>query len=454
MEATTVPISAIRQAARMMRGNVGSEEEEEEDDDDEEDEEEEEEEENDEFSSDNEDAEEGKPPDTLPLGSSGSERKTVFSPTLLTFGTSFHGEKASERQEGVPQERMGSVREAEVTNISHSESTREDLVTFSSDPSSPRVQGSGSGIERALPQSVEELNQLVESMLEAQEKALHEVVRNADLRSSFGNATESMHSASDRILPNEAGSTAPVLSEQLPENAKGVENANVGITSSLGIATRMGAGRGREDHALSFHSSWETRESGQGGVLAYLEDACPLMDMGGVALDEALVLSRMQRRLDVMDHEFSHVEQGQRWDDNADEELRGRNASGEDPSVGARLPSSFTRTTGSGKEGSTDVESCTVFSSQEVQRGRKDKWDKRNGRMPEAMRQRLLTARKTALEYIAYEERQWNTSAVSQFTFAQRLTQALADDGFAEVMEEVRHILDDYVEGLAEHELQ
>ncbi|CUF73599.1 Hypothetical protein, putative [Bodo saltans] len=67
---------------------------------------------------------------------------------------------------------------------------------------------------------------------------------------------------------------------------------------------------------------------------------------------------------------------------------------------------------------------------------------------------RLLEFRKDEAECIRYNERLWNTSNVSQYVFADRLTASIAADILDEVMDEVVGALDDYVEGLAEHELQ
>jgi hypothetical protein len=80
----------------------------------------------------------------------------------------------------------------------------------------------------------------------------------------------------------------------------------------------------------------------------------------------------------------------------------------------------------------------------------------RSTRQPlsEAAVSRLLEFRKDETECIRYNERLWNTSNVSQYVFADRLTVSLAADILDEVMDEVTGALDDYVEGLAEHELQ
>lgn len=227
-----------------------------------------------------------------------------------------------------------------------------------------------SGVECALtgsiPQTADEMVALVESMLDAQERALQEVIGDIDLSGARATA---------------APPPPP------PPGAARVDSA----TNTTG-----GAGMP--------HHQWE---------MEYLEDAL-LKDSdeeGTEELDDLLVLSRMERRLQAMEEELERVH-------------------------GTEAPETEATTPEGGLPASAPRRS------------------KPRGEMPEAMRKRLLTARKEAFEYIAYNERQWNTSQVSQFTFAQRLTNALAEDGFAEVLEEVLTIMDDYVEGLADHELQ
>ncbi|TPP41836.1 Nucleosome assembly protein (NAP) family protein [Leishmania donovani] len=76
------------------------------------------------------------------------------------------------------------------------------------------------------------------------------------------------------------------------------------------------------------------------------------------------------------------------------------------------------------------------------------------GEVPEAIVQRLCAYRMKNFQYIAYNERLWNTSSISQFVFAQRLTAALTEECWGEVMAEVGSIMDEYVDGLVDHELQ
>lgn len=220
----------------------------------------------------------------------------------------------------------------------------------------------------SLPQNNDEMIALVESMLQAQEKALHEVVSDLDLNDV-----------------SKGKSTRP-------------GNLQTPATGSMRDAATTTLGR-----------SW--RRNGQCEE-EYLEDALLQESEESEELDEALVFSRMARRLDAMEREIDKVKP----DEDDEDEL---------PS-GAKLLRS--------------VDAAAA--------------KRRRGAMPEAMRKRLLSARKEAFEYIAYNERQWNTSSVSQFAFAHRLTSMMAEDGFHEVLEEVLTIMDDYVEGLAEHELQ
>eukprot|EP00796_Vickermania_ingenoplastis_P004093 gene4093-2940_t len=204
------------------------------------------------------------------------------------------------------------------------------------------------------PQNAAEMMALVDAMLQAQEKVLHEVASDADL--------------GGRLRPS---------SQTKPPTLVDAETTTA---------------RGR--HA-------QTRET-------YLEDALLQDSDEDEEMDELLVLSRMDRRLTAMEGELSGVK------------------AQESDEVDEPTPTTV-RPTGPRRQ---------------------------RGEMPAAMRNRLLSARKEAFEYIAFNERQWNTSTVSQFTFAQRLTLVLAEDSFNEVLEEVLTIMDDYVEGLADHELQ
>lgn len=79
---------------------------------------------------------------------------------------------------------------------------------------------------------------------------------------------------------------------------------------------------------------------------------------------------------------------------------------------------------------------------------------KSRGKLPSALVEKLLAFRKDEVECIRFNESLWNTSSLSQHVFADRLAASLLDDLFEEVVGEVTSVLDEYVEGLAEHELQ
>lgn len=74
--------------------------------------------------------------------------------------------------------------------------------------------------------------------------------------------------------------------------------------------------------------------------------------------------------------------------------------------------------------------------------------------LPPGVVSRLLEFRNDEIQCVRHNERLWNTSHVSQYTFADRLTSSLLSDLLDEVLDEVSTAMDDYVEGLAEHELQ
>ncbi|CAD2217482.1 hypothetical protein AGDE_14981 [Angomonas deanei] len=79
---------------------------------------------------------------------------------------------------------------------------------------------------------------------------------------------------------------------------------------------------------------------------------------------------------------------------------------------------------------------------------------RRRGKLSQAIIDRLLEFRKENCECIAFNEKLWNSSSVSQYVFAQRLTDSLFEDCYNEVSKEVFDIMDEYVDGLVDHELQ
>ena len=76
------------------------------------------------------------------------------------------------------------------------------------------------------------------------------------------------------------------------------------------------------------------------------------------------------------------------------------------------------------------------------------------GTIPPEMIKSIRENKENVSEYVRYNEKLWNNSGVSQFVFAQRLTHALLTDLVDEVLDEVTSVLDQYVDGLVDYELQ
>lgn len=76
------------------------------------------------------------------------------------------------------------------------------------------------------------------------------------------------------------------------------------------------------------------------------------------------------------------------------------------------------------------------------------------GALPPAMVRSILENRELVHEVTRYNERLWNTTAVSQVLFADRLTDALLDDMLSEVTDELQQVLDGVVDNLVVGELE
>ncbi len=76
------------------------------------------------------------------------------------------------------------------------------------------------------------------------------------------------------------------------------------------------------------------------------------------------------------------------------------------------------------------------------------------GHVPSHVVERIMRARADTLELQRTSERLYNTSSISQYVFADRATNAILGDLVDEVLAEVADLCDDYVDGLAAHELQ
>jgi hypothetical protein len=78
----------------------------------------------------------------------------------------------------------------------------------------------------------------------------------------------------------------------------------------------------------------------------------------------------------------------------------------------------------------------------------------RNGHVPGHVVERILRSRADTMELRRSAERLYNTSSISQYVFADRATDAILGDLIDEVLAEIGDLCDDYVDGVAAHELQ
>ena len=76
------------------------------------------------------------------------------------------------------------------------------------------------------------------------------------------------------------------------------------------------------------------------------------------------------------------------------------------------------------------------------------------GSVPSHVVERILASRADTLEFQRFNEQLYNTSNVSQYVFADRATNAILGDLVEEVLDEVAQLCDEFVDGLATHELQ
>lgn len=266
-------------------------------------------------------------------------------------------------------ENSGLVSQNFVPDVAHLSFVAPSTETSPSEATLPQMQNS-----LPLPPSegtpeADKLVALINSMLQAQEEALHAVARDLEVEGEIGKAE------------------VPKTGSKLVED---------GTTMEKGTNTGPPLGFSRS-----------------GEIATYLEDAVLAdSDDDGIEgeYDAALVRSRMERRIRDMEKEITEV---------------------------------AAHTEALGEKTELPISEPIKFSHRRLR-----------GTIPEAMRKRLLTARKEMIECITYNERQWNTSSISQFTFASRLTNTLAEDGFQEIFEEVVSIMDEYVDGLVDHELQ
>jgi hypothetical protein len=76
------------------------------------------------------------------------------------------------------------------------------------------------------------------------------------------------------------------------------------------------------------------------------------------------------------------------------------------------------------------------------------------GAVPAAMLRSIIDGNAARRDEAQRSERLWNSSSVSQFAFADRLTTDLLDDIIGEVADEVAGMLDEAVDGVVDYELQ
>ena len=164
--------------------------------------------------------------------------------------------------------------------------------------------------------------------------------------------------------------------------------------------------------------------------------------------DEMLLYTRIQHEVSRLGTEMSQFALPNSSEDGEGSEAKEAAAvtaaSGADTSRSGRIPAD---TAASGPPRSSALQSVQSLAPRAPPR-------RARGEVPDAVVQRLCAYRMEHFQYIAYNERLWNTSTTSQFVFAQRLTAALLEECWAEVMAEVDANMSEYVEGLVEHELQ
>ncbi|RNF12183.1 hypothetical protein TraAM80_00464 [Trypanosoma rangeli] len=259
----------------------------------------------------------------------------------------------------------------------------------------------------------------------------------AELTSAVERMLQDHRAVLDGILKDKGNSSSEVATPT-DNKKKGGHEVYTGVTGDNvgGRASKMGGKRGR------LSATPTTEESAR--IVQQAHDALEDLDDEE---DELLLVSRIQRHVGAMDRELGIIEQREQQqyglsgegkegleDDKSERSLRPRESLKHD---GRRVVNDdFNRAVPGGV----------------ADRGRRR--CRRCGEIPRAIVERLRSFQKENHEYIRYTEKQWNTSHVTEQTFAQRLTETLAEDAFQEVFQEVGSILDTYVEGLVLHELQ
>ncbi|KAG5480860.1 hypothetical protein LSCM4_06428 [Leishmania orientalis] len=280
----------------------------------------------------------------------------------------------------------------------------------------------GEWVSPTTKKSFEELFSAIDHMLLDHQKMLRQVYKDTPIPS--GRAAKQTGGLAAASQPSRKAFRVPVTD---PADSPG---------SSLDLSWQ---GRGDETSQAERYADGAaaTIEVDVGSDSGTGEEPPPLHSLRGEADDEMLLYTQLQHQLTELDADMIRLGL-----ENVSEEA----AEGSDSATGDGADRGSTLARGTPMLHSSSLNAASVRQPARRQRAR--------GEVPEAIVQRLCTYRMNNFQYIAYNERLWNSSSTSQFVFAQRLTAALMEECWGEVMAEIGTIMDDYVDGLADHELQ
>ncbi|KAG5481177.1 hypothetical protein CUR178_06409 [Leishmania enriettii] len=280
----------------------------------------------------------------------------------------------------------------------------------------------GESVSLATKKSFEELFSAVDHMLLDHQKMLRQVYKDTPIPS--GGAAKQTGGSAAASQPSRKAFRAPANG---PADSPG---------SSLDLSWQ-GLGDETSQAERYLDGAEATIEVDVGSDSGTGDEPPPLHSLRGEPDDEMLLYTQLQHQLTELDADMALLGL-----ENMGEEA----AEGSDSATGDGAERGFTLGRGTPMLHSSSLNIASVRQPARRQRPR--------GEVPEAIVQRLCTYRMNNFQYIAYNERLWNNSSTSQFVFAQRLTAAMMEECWGEVMAEIGTIMDDYVDGLAEHELQ
>ncbi|GET87932.1 hypothetical protein, conserved [Leishmania tarentolae] len=280
----------------------------------------------------------------------------------------------------------------------------------------------GNQVSATSKKSFEELASAIDDMLVDHQQLLRQVYKGSHATSRRGTRQPGRSPAADR--PSQKVDTISATDE-VSLHASSFEVDSEGLAYEPEKAARYTDGVGTPTE-MDFDSD----------VAVGNEDA-PLHTISAEVEDEMLIYTQLQQQLTQLDADMARLGL-ETVNDGVAEDIHG------ETSDGARRVSPLGRSASMMQTSSSKI--ALVHQPARPQRTR--------GEVPDAIVQRLCAYRMNNFQYIAYNERLWNTSSISQFVFAQRLTAALAEECWSEVMAEVGSIMDEYVDGLADHELQ